>query len=159
MVFTRCVTGLTDAAEKSNKDNKECNSIVTKYHRCVFSPSLSASVCLSAALMRFHENSETEQIGVVAPGVGTTKLNRMRMQYWKISVICVSAAEALQGNSRHMHMYKKINTAVHLCPHIHTHSNMIVHIRAGLCIVMMMMSLVCPQLTYPSLSDFKIRKE
>ena len=33
-------------------------------------------VCHSAALMRFHENSETEQVGVVAPGVGTTKLNR-----------------------------------------------------------------------------------
>lgn len=26
--------------------------------------------------MSFHENSEPEQVGVVAPGVGTTKVNR-----------------------------------------------------------------------------------
>lgn len=26
--------------------------------------------------MRFHENSETKQVGVAAPGVGTTKVNR-----------------------------------------------------------------------------------
>lgn len=39
-------------------------------------PSPSVSVYHSAALMSFHENSEIEQVGVVAPGVGTTKVNR-----------------------------------------------------------------------------------
>lgn len=122
----RCVTGLAVAAEKSSKDSQECNSIATKYHRLVFfSPSLSVSIYPSAALMRFHENSEAEQVGVVAPGVGTTKLNRMRMQYWKISIICASAAEALLGSSRqdficaHVwpHRYKKISTTDNPCPH------------------------------------------
>lgn len=87
-----CDGAYCHTSEKSNKDNQESNSIVTKYHRLIFSASLPVSVCLSAALMRFHENSKTEQVGVVAPGVGTTKPNRMRMQYWKISVICVSPA-------------------------------------------------------------------
>ena len=60
---------------------------------CFFcSPPLSVSVYLSAALMRFHENSEMEQVGVVAPGARTAKPNRMRMQQWRIFVICVSAA-------------------------------------------------------------------
>ena len=46
--------------------------------------------------MRFHENSETEQVGVVAPGVGTTKPNReeavLEDFYLFFFVICVSPA-------------------------------------------------------------------
>ena len=34
----RCVTGLTVTAKNSNRDNQECNSIVTKYLRTLFSP-------------------------------------------------------------------------------------------------------------------------
>ena len=101
------MTGLTVTAKNSNRDNQECNSIVTKYLLALFSPrspslplslslSLSISVCLSAALMRFHENSETEQVGVVAPGVGTTKPNReeavLEDFYLFFFVICVSPA-------------------------------------------------------------------
>lgn len=85
------MTGLTVTAEKSNRDNQECNSIVTKYLRLVFPPSLSVSVYLSAPLMRFHENNETEQVGVVAPGVGTTKLNREEAVLEDFCYLCLSS--------------------------------------------------------------------
>lgn len=66
---------------------------------CSPPPSLSASVYLSAALMRFHENSETEQVGVVAPGVGTTKLNREEAVLEDFCYLCLSS-QLLQGDSR-----------------------------------------------------------
>lgn len=113
------MTGLTVTAEKSNRDNQECNSIVTKYLRLVFSPSLSVSVYLSAPLMRFHENNETEQVGVVAPGVGTTKLNREEAVLEDFCYLCLSSpSTARQFKARlylfthvGLHMYKQINTA------------------------------------------------
>lgn len=97
-----CVTGLTVTAEKSIRDNKECNITVTKYLSLVFSPALSlGSVYLSAPLMRFHENSETEQVGVVAPGVGTTRLNREEAMLKDFCYLSLSnpstASNSIQG--------------------------------------------------------------
>lgn len=67
-----------------------------KYHSLVFSPSASlASVCLAAALKCFHENSEAEQVGVVAPGVGTAKHDEDTMWegfFFFFFVISASAA-------------------------------------------------------------------
>lgn len=114
----RCVTELTVTAKKSIEDNQECSSIVTKYHRLVFcSPPLSVSVYLSAALMRFHENSEMEQVGVVAPGARTAKPNRMRMQQWRIFVICVSAA------CKHCGAIKDKTLFANTCGLAHTQKN------------------------------------
>ncbi len=108
LVFTcnrrvrRCVTGLTVTAERSNRDDQECNSIVTSISGLFFPPSLSVSVYLSAALMRFHENSKTEQVGVVAPGtetsMGTTKLNREEAVLEDFCYLCLSSP-SLHGSS------------------------------------------------------------
>lgn len=102
-----CVTGLTVTAEKSIRDNKECNITVTKYLSLVFSPALSlGSVYLSAPLMRFHENSETEQVGVVAPGVGTTRLNREEAMLKDFCYLSLSnPSTARQFNTRYKLWY------------------------------------------------------
>lgn len=103
----RRVTGLTVTAEKSIRDNKECNITVTKYLSLVFSPALSlGSVYLSAPLMRFHENSETEQVGVVAPGVGTTRLNREEAMLKDFCYLSLSnPSTARQFNTRYKLWY------------------------------------------------------
>lgn len=85
----------------------------------LFSPSTSlASVYLAAALKRFHENSEAEQVGVVAPGVGTAKHDEDATQEG-FSVIWASAAckhcQAVIIKTCVAHV--QINSAVHLQPH------------------------------------------
>lgn len=113
------MTGLTVSAKKSNRDNQECNSRVTKYLRLVSPPlclSLSVSICLSASLMRFHENGETEQVGVVAPGVGTTKPNREEAALEDSCYLCLSSpSTARQFKARlllvALHVCKQINTS------------------------------------------------
>lgn len=52
---------------------------------------ISCFCLLAAALKRFHENSEAEQVGVVAPGVGTAKHDEDATQEG-FSVIYASAA-------------------------------------------------------------------
>lgn len=112
---------LLSAQRKRNKNNKECNSIKKQ--------SINPPPPLSAALMRFHENSETEQVGVVAPGARTAKLSRMRMQHKTVFVICVSAAYKHVRQSRrdfilwaHVVLYKMVNSAVHPHPFTQIHS-------------------------------------
>lgn len=52
---------------------------------------ISCFCLLAAALKRFHENSEAEQVGVVAPGVRTAEHDEDATQEG-FSVICASAA-------------------------------------------------------------------
>lgn len=61
---------------------------------CFFPSTSLASVYLAPALKRFHENSEAEQVGVVAPGVGTAKHDEdaTREGFFFFFVICASAA-------------------------------------------------------------------
>lgn len=108
---------------------------------CSPPPSLSASVYLSAALMRFHENSETEQVGVVAPGVGTTKLNREEavLEDFLLSVSLQPATARRFKVGLYLcthvalHMCKQINTAnAYSITHINTLKNEIIHIKADL---------------------------
>lgn len=144
------MTWLTVTAEESNRDNQECNGTVTKYLWDVLSSflslSLSVSVCLSAALMRFHENSETEQVGVVAPGVGTAKLNREEAVLEDFCYLCFSSQSTVSEFKAKLylcthvalHMYKQINTAhSYSITQRHTLTDLVMHIKAGLWIVVM----------------------
>lgn len=68
----------------------------------LLSPCPSTPVCLAAALMRFHENSETEQVGVVAPGGRNNQTESEGVLEWgggAVHVIRVSAAATLPGKS------------------------------------------------------------
>lgn len=95
-------------------------SYYIKVSQPCFPPSTSlASVYLAAALKRFHENSEAEQVGVVAPGVGTAKHDEDGTQEgFLLSGPLQPISIARQSLSRHvLHTYKMINSAVHIQPH------------------------------------------
>lgn len=74
-----------------------------KYHSLVFFffPSASlASVYLAAALKCFHENSAAEQVGVVAPGVGTAKHGEDTTQggFFVVVISACAAYKQLPGS-------------------------------------------------------------
>lgn len=49
--------------------------------------------------MRFHENSETEQAGVVAPGAGTSKVSREEAVLEDFCYLFLPSPSGTQGDS------------------------------------------------------------
>ena len=129
---------------------------------CFFPLSLSVSVSLSAALMRFHENSEKEQVGVVAPGVGTTKLNTEEAVLEDFYYLCFYSQSSVREfkerfylcTNMALHMYKQMNIAhSYTTTHRYTLKNIRMHIKDWFWISVMW--IICSKWSYPSQNNFK----
>lgn len=141
----RCVTGLTVTAEKSNRDNQECNSIITKYLRLVFFPlSLGFRLSFSSfdafpweqrdragrCCCPWCSNNQTEQRGSSAGrfllSVSLQPKHCKSIQGFKAAFVHTCGRAHVQTDT----------TYTYPITHMYTLKNIIMHIKAGLGIVM-----------------------
>lgn len=147
-----CDGAYCHTAEKSNKDNQESNSIVTKYYRLIFF-CLSSSFCLSFSCFDAFPWEQQDRAGrCCCPWCRNSQTEQDEDAVLEdFCYLRLSSLSTARQFKTHAHVQKDKYTSTPMPSQIYTlWKSIIVHIEAELCIVMMM-PLVCPELSHPSL--------